>query len=218
ILSSLDIEALHRELISLLEQSKGDRLQQKVKDSLKEYYYAELGNQLTNSKWEEADSLTSRLMLYLANRQKEGYYDNMNINSFSCPDLKRIDQLWVSNSEKRFGFSVQKEIWINTGNRLGIKLEQWNDKDQENSKKFSRAVGWLDDKGIGNKTGSSGGYVSYNEIFKRINLYPQLRGSLPSIIRHVHVTETRIKERMYIVDEFLGTSPEIFSRVASCKL
>ncbi|WP_208354477.1 hypothetical protein, partial [Aetokthonos hydrillicola] len=43
--------------------------------------------------------------------------------------------------------TIQKEIWIKTGNRLGIKLEQWNGEDYKNYIRFSQAVGWLDDKG-----------------------------------------------------------------------
>jgi len=143
--------------------------------------YAQLEYFLMAKNWKEADTQTSQLMLNIANREKEGYLDYDSINTFSCPNLKRIDQLWVSNSNKRFGFSVQKEIWIKTRNQLGIKPEKWNDKDFENYERFARAVGWYDDKVRVNETGASGGFLSYDELLSRIktNPFKSPRGSLP---------------------------------------
>ncbi|MDF5720200.1 MAG: GUN4 domain-containing protein [Rhizonema sp. PD37] len=183
ILSSKDVKALHRELISLLEKSNRDKsFLEKVEESLKDYYYAELDNLLENHQWETADRLTSTLMLYVAKKEEQGYLDYGNINSFSCPELRKIDQLWVANSNKRFGFSVQKEIWMKTGNRLGIKPAQWNDKDSKNYLQFARAVGWYDDKVRDNATGNSrGAFVSYEQLYEGIKKHPKSRGSLPLI-------------------------------------
>ncbi len=118
ILSAKNVEALHRELISLLDKSNGDKsFQQKVRESLKEHYYAELDNLLENRKWEAADRLTSKLMLYIAKREKEGYFDTEDIKNFSCKDLITIDASWKNHSDGHFGFGVQKKIWLDTGNR-----------------------------------------------------------------------------------------------------
>ncbi|WP_372743786.1 GUN4 domain-containing protein [Nostoc sp. C052] len=57
-----------------------------------------------------ADRETDNLMLNIAKRETERYLDYKQINSFSCDDLRKIDQLWISNSDNRFGFSVQKKI------------------------------------------------------------------------------------------------------------
>ena len=188
ILSSKNVEALHRELISILEKNNRDKSsQQKVEKSLKEHYYAELDNLLKNKKWEAADRLTSKLMVYIANREKEQYLDYDNINRFSCGELQKIDQRWVDNSNKRFGFSVQKKIWKQTGNRLGIKREDWTTKDEENYYKFAAAVGWYN---FGdNETGTLGSQgqrrgdmvVTYEELLKRIESNPKIRGSLPCV-------------------------------------
>ncbi len=159
--------------VELLSKKQPDETQAK---------YAQVEYYLNAKNWQAADIQTSQLMINIAKREKEGYLDYDSINTFSCPSLKRIDQLWVSNSNKRFGFSVQKEIWIQTGNRLGIKPEQWNDNDKENYKRFSRVVGWYDDNKVRvNETGSSGDFVSYDELLSRIKTNPLLspRGSLP---------------------------------------
>ncbi len=185
ILSSKNVEALHRELISILEKSNRDKsYQQKVEKSLKEHYYAELDNLLKNKKWEAADRLTSKLMLYIANREKEQYLDYDNINRFSCGELQKIDQRWVDNSNKRFGFSVQKKIWKQTGNRLGIKREDWTTKDEENYYKFAAAVGWYNfgdnETGtVGSQGQRRGDVVTYEELLKGIESNPEMVGSLP---------------------------------------
>lgn len=125
--------------VELLSKKQPDETQAK---------YAQLEYFLKTKNWQEADNQTSQLMLNIAKKEKQGYLDYDSINSFSCPDLKKIDQLWVSNSDKYFGFSVQKEIWMQTGNRLGVKPELWNNEDFESYKIFSRAVGWYDDNKI----------------------------------------------------------------------
>jgi hypothetical protein len=142
ILSAKNVEALYRELITLLDKSNGDKsFQQKVRQSLKEHYYAELDNLLKNRKWEAADYQTYQLMLHLAKRTTQKFLTPHSINSLSCPDLQRINQLWV-DSDKRFGFSVQKEIWIKTGMKMGIKREDFTKKDRETYDRFFRTVNY----------------------------------------------------------------------------
>lgn len=167
-----------------------------------QHLYAQLEYFLKAKNWEAADERTSRLMLNIAKREKEGYMDYNNIKSFSCPDLQRIDQLWFSNSDKRFSLSVQKEIWIRTGNRLGIKLDDWTGKDSENYLRFAKAVGWYDGEitedsekessrngSENNETGSlKNGFVTYDELIKRVKdkatkdkINSISRGGLPTL-------------------------------------
>jgi hypothetical protein len=181
LLTPENIESVHRGLINLLDKDNTEQdLRKQVAESLTQHLYATLEYYLTNKKWGEADSQTYRLMLNIANREKQTFLDYSDISSFSCPALQRIDQLWVKYSNNRFGFSVQKDIWIHTGNRLGIKPEQFDDKDYQNYIRFSRAVGWYDDKERVNETESRGGFVSYDELLTRINHNPYgYRGTLP---------------------------------------
>lgn len=77
--------------------------------------YTRLQDLLVARKYKEADQETARLMLWVACREKEGWLDTESINEFPCQDLRTIDQLWVQNSNGRFGFSVQKEIYNQIG-------------------------------------------------------------------------------------------------------
>ena len=98
------------------------------------------------------------------------------IEKFSCSELKNIDNLWVNNSNRNFGFSVQKEIWLKTGNRLGIKLEDWKDSDTTNYLRFASEVGWYND---GNKNQS---IVRWRDYIKTVGddpYSPKVRGGLP---------------------------------------
>ncbi|MBO3461221.1 AAA-like domain-containing protein [Aetokthonos hydrillicola Thurmond2011] len=181
IITAKNIESVHRSLIELLSNNNTELdLKTQVEQSLTEYLYVQLSSYLKVKNLQQADRLTYQLMLNIAKREKEGYLDYDQINTFSCPALRRIDKLWF-NSDNRFGFRVQKEIWIKTGNRLGIKLEQWNDKDKENYYRFAKAVGWYDDKVKNKTTGYRGQYVEYDKLIEGIKSHPdKYRGSLPN--------------------------------------
>ncbi|MHC5862679.1 GUN4 domain-containing protein, partial [Nostoc sp.] len=155
-------------------------LKKQVEESLKKHLYTQLEYFLKAKNWESANRETDKLMLNIAKRETEGYLDYEQINSFSCDDLRKIDQLWVSNSDNRFGFSVQKKIWISTKNRLGVKPEDWNDLDNENYLQFAKAVGWYDEKIEDTTSRGRGSFVRSNDYYKRIeenSLYG--RGGLP---------------------------------------
>ena len=96
--------------------------------------YPLLEKLLDKQKWREADQLTKVIMLIIANRLTEGSLDVESIDNFPCEDLRIIDQLWVKYSNGRFGFSVQKKIYISLGGTREYSDEVW--------KKFCDKVGW----------------------------------------------------------------------------
>jgi hypothetical protein len=68
-------------------------------------------------------------MLKVANREKDGYLDEASVQNFPCSVLIKIDRLWVDNSDSKFGFSIQKKIYVeNCGGKLdGIRNQDaWN--------------------------------------------------------------------------------------------
>lgn len=80
--------------------------------------YTQLQNLLKARRYKEADQETTRMMLVVARREKEGWLDTKAIGSFPCQDLRTIDQLWVQNSNGRFGFSVQRQVYNQVGKDL----------------------------------------------------------------------------------------------------
>ncbi|EAZ94216.1 hypothetical protein CY0110_10087 [Crocosphaera chwakensis CCY0110] len=98
--------------------------------------YQTLLNYLSSGRWKDADEETAKVMLQVANRVKEGWLDIDDIENFPCEDLRIIDQVWVKYSNGRFGFSVQKKIYID---ELGGTTE-YNEKVW---KEFCYDVGWI---------------------------------------------------------------------------
>lgn len=82
--------------------------------------YRELVNYLASGSWKEADQETNQLMLQAVGDEavKRGYLTLEEIRNFPCDDLLLIDQLWVKFSGGKFGFSVQKQIWLEVGGKL----------------------------------------------------------------------------------------------------
>ncbi len=237
ILTAKDIELVHRGILKL--QSNQN---QSVWNSLKEHFYAELENFLKREKpnWREADIKTWRLMLFIANREKEGWLDIPQLKKFSCPDLKRMDELWVKNSRRNFGFSVQKDIWVKTGNRLGIKPGDWNNSDYQNYLRFASAVGWYNEKKDNEGSGSFAGYSMLDYIQSITDKDPYtstVRGGLPTITynnpisyilpnrkRPGHIAGiTPLHDQVYLPPiwnprRIQHNQEQLLSRAATCKL
>ncbi|MBD2452187.1 AAA-like domain-containing protein, partial [Nostoc sp. FACHB-152] len=200
LLTSETIESVYRGLIKLNPQNK------EVETFLTEHLYAKLGYFLKNKDWEAADRQTGRLMLNIAKTEAR-WLDDENIKTFSCPDLKRINQLWF-NADKRFGFSVQKKIWIGTENRLGV-FEDWTAKDTENFLRFGKTVGWYDnEKAVEDLSGIGGEFiVDYAEVLQRIKDNLLINGSFPAVPRAYQGVPRFMP--------YLRSFPIFFSRIAT---
>jgi len=120
--------------------------------------YQQLADLLAAGRWKEADEETFRVMLQVADREKEGYLEVDDIRQFPCDDLQVIDKLWVQFSKGKFGFSVQKQIWIAGEprvkvDRLPTLLIRWLSRlafkvkatkaEVRSYQNFCRRVGWL---------------------------------------------------------------------------
>ncbi|MBD2105695.1 GUN4 domain-containing protein [Nodosilinea sp. FACHB-13] len=74
--------------------------------------YQQLEQYLKTGQWEEADKETYRLMITAVGKEEGQYFEPDELLSFPCEELLMIDRLWVKHSQGRFGFSVQKEIYL----------------------------------------------------------------------------------------------------------
>ncbi len=102
--------------------------------------YADLERYLKSGQWKEANDETHRLMITEVGKRKgQWLYDN-ELLSFPCEPLKVIDGLWVQHSGGKFGFSVQKKLYLDCGGLADRRYEPevWD--------KFCEANGWSRDK------------------------------------------------------------------------
>ncbi|WP_392531658.1 GUN4 domain-containing protein [Nostoc sp. C117] len=110
--------------------------------------YSKLRDYLAAGNWKEADNETYLVMLQAVGCEGGDWIKDQELFKFPCKDLRTIDRLWVNYSNGRFGFSVQKEIYLSVGGKLDSKYykEAWD--------KFGDCIGW--------KMNSN--WISYREV------------------------------------------------------
>ncbi|MFW9262804.1 AAA-like domain-containing protein [Nostoc sp. CALU 546] len=112
--------------------------------SLKDHLLNELDYLMQEHRWKEADSKNWQFILYSAGKEEQGYLNLIDVKNFNCKDLKQLDTLWVNNSKGYFGYSVQKKIYLASGNSLDFDWEKgewknWNSKGYDD---YEKNVGW----------------------------------------------------------------------------
>ncbi|QYO62885.1 GUN4 domain-containing protein [Leptolyngbya sp. 7M] len=101
-------------------------------------YYTKLRDLLKAGNWKKADRETANRMCEVIDRQKEGWFREEDIQMFPCQDLLNIDRLWVKYSDGKFGFSVQKRIYLECGGKPDGKYpgkDIWE--------RFGDRLGWI---------------------------------------------------------------------------
>ncbi len=116
--------------------------------------YTLLRDLLKAGKWKDADYATYKVMLKAAGQEaeKRSYLKLKEIRNFPCADLLTIDQLWVTASGGEFGFSVQKQIWVEVGGKLDYRKDETAA--IQAYEKMSDRVKWRVD----------GNYISYEDV------------------------------------------------------
>lgn len=101
--------------------------------------YRQLEDYLQTGQWQEADRETWRLMLQTYGRELGQVLWPDDLLNFPCEDLLKLNDLWLRYSDGRFGFSVQKEIYLECG---GIPDGKYH---KEAFEQFGYAVEWRRD-------------------------------------------------------------------------
>lgn len=96
--------------------------------------YNRLRDLLARLQFREADEETWRCLLQAAGREEKNYLRKEDIDNFPWQDLQTIDRLWVKYSNGRFGFSVQKQIYLKLGGSQQYNQQIWET--------FGATVGW----------------------------------------------------------------------------
>lgn len=133
---------------------------------------ATLQNLLVQQQFEDADRLTSKIMRQLASKDAadRGWIYFSEVAAIATLDLQTIDQLWTIYSEGKFGFAIQRRIWLSLG-------KKWED--------FWLQIDW---KKGGSFTRYPGGFTwSLKAPKGHLPLSNQIRGNktLEAIFNHV---------------------------------
>lgn len=146
-------ESIKDEKIKLLREQEEKRLSQLITSKAD---FRKLDQLLAQRNWKDADKETGKLMCTIMGRKKEGclIHDDDVIN-FPREELRILDDLWVKYSQGRFGFSVQKQVWIDCGGTPAVY-------DGTVAEKFGNKVGWR----------KNGSWVSYYSLIFNRNAPP----------------------------------------------
>jgi len=97
--------------------------------------YVQLRQYLQAGQFKEADQETAKILLTLVGRLEEGWSRSHDIEQFPCPDFQILNRLWLNFSDGRFGFSVQRDVWLSLGAKSGEFSGQL-------FRRFGDCVGW----------------------------------------------------------------------------
>ena len=90
-------------------------------ESDKNLDYRPLQQLLARGDFQAADVMTLQKMCELAGaaavERKWIYFTE--VESFPITDLRTLDRLWLMHSEGKFGFSIQRKIWLSVGKDFG---------------------------------------------------------------------------------------------------
>ncbi len=78
----------------------------------------ELTKALALEKWQEADQITTKIMLSLCHRRLVKQITADDINNLKNQEIWQLEQLWSKYSKGHFGFVAQLSQWQNIGGRL----------------------------------------------------------------------------------------------------
>ena len=150
--------------------------------------YTRLRDLLKAGNWKDADYETYLVMLKAVGRKGGDWIRDEELLNFPCTDLRTIDSLWVKYSNGRFGFSVQKKIYLEVG---GIPDGEYH---EEAWKKFGDHVGWRKGWWMNKE------WINFNEVVFDTSAP---RGHLP---------------RAWAWEYLLKPAGVLFSRIETCKL
>ncbi|MEM8504861.1 MAG: GUN4 domain-containing protein [Cyanobacteria bacterium P01_D01_bin.1] len=177
--------ALRRELEELrAQQSEPQRL-------LIDARYADLERYLKNKEWEAADEETYRLMIAEVGKEEGQWFKREDLLNFPCEPLRVINGLWVTHSGGRFGFSVQKDLYLKCGGIADGKHYEgaW--------KKFCQQNGWMKSNELSNVRYDTSSPLGHIPVCSSLEVY---WGSVIGGRREGEVLEV------------------LFSRLQTCKL
>jgi len=173
--------------------------------------YHQLDQYLQNQQWEAADDETYRLMITTVGKEEGQLFTADELLNFPCDVLKAIDDLWVRHSNGRFGFSVQKNLYLSK-EVGGVANGKYNKKSWD---KFCQINGWK-------QLGSRSGYLETKYTFESPEAH------LPCVLRGWRRLDVDFDGGDGIYVQSLASSQvhvkslawwgSIFSRIQTCKL
>lgn len=112
--------------------------------------YQPLQDMLINKKFQEADILTQKYLCQLAAIKTSNYKNWLyftDIQFIPKTELFKIDLLWKTYSKGKFGFSIQKKIWIQYNKKWDKlwEINNWIESDNGTMRRYPQEFNWTID-------------------------------------------------------------------------
>jgi hypothetical protein len=105
--------------------------------------FTKLDYLLSQQAWKQAEEETLAMMFKIMNKsRKHEYLSEEDFLNFPRIELEIIDRLWRKYSDEKFGFSVQKKIWIDCGGEVVYYQGMVYQYDQNGLRRFGEKLGW----------------------------------------------------------------------------
>ena len=141
-----------------------------------EINYQPLQELLITKNFQEADKLTQKYLCELVEKQtqqKKQWLYFTDINFIPVSELFVIDLLWKTYSKGKFGFSVQKSIWMKYNNKWDKLWEKikWSEITTGTMKRYPQEFIWTIDAPEGHLPlfNQLRGTQTLSYLFKKIN-------------------------------------------------
>lgn len=106
--------------------------------------YLPLQNLLAEQSFEHADRVTLQKLCELAGpaavKRKWPYFSE--VDQFPITDLQTINHLWLVHSEGKFGYSVQRQLWLSVGRNWDTLWPKINWRSQRNWTRYPDGFTW----------------------------------------------------------------------------
>lgn len=102
-------------------------------------HYSELNRLLKARSWVEADNETRQLLLKYAASGNPKYLSKKYLEGMRLEVLDKINQLWIIHSDSKYGFTVQKAIYVDCGGEL---KNEFSNACENIWIEFCNSVGW----------------------------------------------------------------------------
>ncbi len=106
---------IYQTLLKMNDQSITDEMIKGLELNTTTIDFLPLFNLLSLGEYQKADVLHNQKMCEASGVTDRGWLYFTDIDRVSLEDLQTIDRLWFVFSEGKFGYSVQRKIWLNLG-------------------------------------------------------------------------------------------------------
>ena len=141
------------------------------------------------------------MMIRAVGKKSGDWFAPQELLNFPCTDLRTIDGMWVNYSQGKFGFSVQKKIYVECGAKL-----DGNSPGATIWPEFSDRIGW--------RKGDS--YQLYEDLKANPSFSPT--GEFPNFGWHLSGKDVPLSVKMRVANMRFKLCRYFLVRIKTCEL